>query len=498
MTFESERLLDRLRHVHLLVVGDVMLDAYLEGVSSRLCPEAPVPVVAVSRHAEAPGGAGNVAVNARALGARVTLLGTVGADAAGARVRQGLVERGIAAADLVVDPSRRTLAKRRIIGNAQMMLRFDEGSTEAVTGAVEEALLAALARAYHAADAVVVADYGYGVLTPRVRETIGRLQRKSPRLLLVDAKSFEAYRGLGITVAKPNYEQALRLTGWPAAAGQPRVRVITERAATLLERAGARTVVVTLDADGAVVLERGRAPHRALARPTRQARAAGAGDTFGCVFALALAAGAEGPAAADLAAAAAGVVVAKDGTAPCEIGELQDALRGPAKRAPDRTRLVEQLEAARRRGERIVLTSGCFDLLHRGHIRYLNRARELGDLLVVGLNSDDGVRRLKGSGRPINGLEDRAEVLAGLSCVDHIVGFDEDTPAELIRALRPHVFVKGGDYTRETLPEAPVVEELGGVVRILPLVEDRSTTGIIRRIRNGEAPRAVERDRELA
>ncbi len=492
MIVECERLLDRLAGVHLLVVGDVMLDAYLEGVSTRLCPEAPVPVVAVSRQAETPGGAGNVAVNARALGARVTLVGAIGADGAGARVRQALAERGIDEAGLVVDPARRTLAKRRIIGNDHMMLRFDEGSTEALSGAAEDALLAALARAYHAADAVVVADYGYGVLTPRVREAIGRLQRRSPRVLLVDAKAFDAYRGLGITVAKPNYDQALRLAGGPAVVGQSRARIIIDRASTLLDRTGARTVVVTLDADGAVVLERGRAPHRALSRPTRQARAAGAGDTFGGVFALALAAGGDGAAAADLASAAAGVVVAKDGTATCELRELRDALRGPAKYAPDRAQLAACLEAARRRGARIVLTSGCFDLLHRGHIRYLNRARELGDLLVVGLNSDAGVRRLKGRGRPINGLEDRAEVLAGLSCVDHIVCFDEETPAELVRALRPHVFVKGGDYTREALPEAPVVEALGGVVRILPLVEDRSTTGIIQRIRTGETPDAVE------
>lgn len=492
MIFEGERLLARFSGVDLLVVGDVMLDAYLEGVSTRLCPEAPVPVVAVSRQAEAPGGAGNVAVNASALGARVTLLGAVGADAAGTTVRQALAGWSIVSAGLLVDPSRRTLTKRRVIGNDQMMLRFDEGSTEPLAGAAEEALLAALARAYRAADAVVVADYGYGVLTRRVREAIGRLQRESPRILLVDTKSFDAYRGLGITVAKPNYEQALRLTGMPAPAGWGRARVISERAPRLLERTGARTVVVTLDADGALVLERGSAPHRALARPMRQARAAGAGDTFGCVFALALAAGGDAAAAADLASVAAGVVVAKDGTAPCEIGELREALRGPAKHVHDRVQLAAQLESARRRGERIVLTSGCFDLLHRGHIRYLNRARELGDLLVVGLNSDDGVRRLKGPGRPINGLDDRAEVLAGLSCVDHIVCFDEDTPAELIRALRPHVFVKGGDYTRESLPEGPVVEELGGVVRILPLVEDRSTTGIIRRIRAGDASHALE------
>jgi D-beta-D-heptose 7-phosphate kinase/D-beta-D-heptose 1-phosphate adenosyltransferase len=177
------------------------------------------------------------------------------------------------------------------------------------------------------------------------------------------------------------------------------------------------------------------------------------------------------------------VVVEKDGTGTCSAGELRVRLTATEKVVPDADALADRIDLARARGARIVFTNGCFDILHRGHITYLSQAKELGDLLVVGLNSDDGVRRLKGRGRPINRQDDRAEVLAALSCVDLIVPFDEDTPIELLRRLRPETYVKGGDYTVESLPEAPVVRELGGEVRLLPYVSQRSTTGIIDRIR---------------
>jgi D-beta-D-heptose 7-phosphate kinase/D-beta-D-heptose 1-phosphate adenosyltransferase len=199
-------------------------------------------------------------------------------------------------------------------------------------------------------------------------------------------------------------------------------------------------------------------------------------------LALALAAGADTPAAAELAAAAAAVVVAKDGTCACNPDELRAHLAADAKAVPLPV-LVARLDALRRQGRRIVLTNGCFDILHRGHVTYLGRAKALGDVLVVGVNADESIRRLKGPGRPINALEDRLQVLAALSCVDHVVAFDEDTPHELVRAVRPHVFVKGGDYTRERLPEASLVEQLGGEVHILPFTADRSTTRVIERIR---------------
>jgi D-beta-D-heptose 7-phosphate kinase/D-beta-D-heptose 1-phosphate adenosyltransferase len=237
---------------------------------------------------------------------------------------------------------------------------------------------------------------------------------------------------------------------------------------------------VTLDCEGALVFERGRPAYRTYTQPARSC-VAGAGDTFVAGLALGLAAGASTAAAAELASGAA-VVVGKDGTAICSAQELREYVSAEDEYYGDLDRLKARVEFYREQGRKIVFTNGCFDILHRGHITYLNRAKALGDVLVVGVNSDESIRRLKGPSRPINSLEDRVQVLAALSCVDHLVAFGEDTPCNLIRALRPRVFVKGGDYTRERLPEAPLVEELGGVVQILPYLQDRSTTGIIERI----------------
>jgi D-beta-D-heptose 7-phosphate kinase/D-beta-D-heptose 1-phosphate adenosyltransferase len=366
-----------------------------------------------------------------------------------------------------------------------MLLRYDVGSTHHVTRQTEAALVERLTALFAAHDAVVVSDYAYGIVTPRVIATLGACQARTPRVIVTDSKRLAAYREVGVTVAKPNYEEALRLLG-PRAARRvtDRAAVIERCGARLLDMTGARIAAVTLDTDGALFFTRDHAPYRTYARPVEHSRAAGAGDTFASALALALAAGGDVAASAEIASAAAAIVVDKDGTATCTLPELRGALSGSDKLAPDVPTLLGRLEAHRRAGQRIVLTNGCFDILHSGHITYLNAAKAQGDVLVVGLNTDAGVRRLKGAARPINPLEERAQVLAGLSSVDHVVAFDENTPAELARAVRPHVFVKGGDYTLDRMPEAEVVRALGGEVRILPYVRDRSTTSVIERVRD--------------
>ncbi len=251
----------------------------------------------------------------------------------------------------------------------------------------------------------------------------------------------------------------------------------------MLRLTGAQIAAVTLDVDGGLVFELGRPPYRLYAQPQPHSQAAGAGDTFVSALALALAAQAPTPAAAELAAAAAAVAVSREGTAACAADDLRAHVLSERQWISDRARLTERLALHRRRGQRVVFTNGCFDLLHRGHIAFLNQAKALGDVLVVGVNSDASVRRLKGPSRPINPLDDRVQVLAALSCVDYITAFDEDdAPDALIRAVRPDVFAKGGNYTRAGLPEATLVEQLGGQVRILPYQEEHSTSGIIRRI----------------
>jgi D-beta-D-heptose 7-phosphate kinase/D-beta-D-heptose 1-phosphate adenosyltransferase len=477
-------ILDRFAGLEVLVIGEAMLDTYFEGAVGRLCREAPVPIVDVAQRVDAPGGAANTAANVRRLGARATLLSAVGDDHEAATLRRVLVAAGLAAEGVVTQPGRQTLAKRRVLADGQLLVRFDQGSTDPVQSDVEAELLERLDELHARCDAIVVSDYGYGICMPRVVERLRALQWRQPRVLLVDAKDLARYREVGPTAVKPNYGEASALLGLPSAGGARRAELIVAHAARLLAATGAQVAAVTLDADGALVVERGRAAYRTYARPVANVRAAGAGDTFGATFALALAAGAHTPAAAELAAAATAVVVGQRGTTTCSADELQATLAGHERQKTIRAaaELVGLAELYRRQGRRIVFTNGCFDIIHRGHITYLNRAKALGDVLIVGVNSDDGVRRLKGPARPVNPLEDRLQVLAALSCVDHLVAFDEDTPTELIRQIRPDVFVKGGDYTRETLPEAPLVEQLGGVVQLLPYLMDRSTSGIIERI----------------
>jgi D-beta-D-heptose 7-phosphate kinase / D-beta-D-heptose 1-phosphate adenosyltransferase len=483
MTTDVVELVRDLDGLNVLVIGDAILDSYLVGTADRICREAPVPIVALADRVDSPGGAANTAVNAAALGADVRLLTIVGDDREGRVLARSLTSRGVAPADLVADDSRETLSKNRLVADSQILVRFDRGSTEAAGPATEERVIERLRAAFPAADAVVVSDYGYGVLTPRVIDALAELQAASPTVIVVDAKFAQRFRHVGVTAVKPNHAEAARLLGVSPQLGPARSASVERHADELFELTGAQMVVVTLDVDGAILLERGRPLYRTYARPSSNAKATGAGDTFTAALSLALGAGAHAVAAVELASTAASVVVEREGTSACSATQLLDRIGGKTTvvSGPD---AVERLAAAYRRdGRRVVFTNGCFDILHRGHITYLNQAKALGDVLIVGLNSDDSVRRLKGPERPINSLDDRAHVLAALSCIDHIVPFDEDTPVGLIERVRPDVFVKGGDYRPDMLPERGAVESLGGVVHILPYVEDRSTTGIIQHIR---------------
>ncbi len=477
-------IIDSFAGMRAVVIGDAMLDVYLEGTTNRLCREAPVPVVSIAAQKLAPGGASNTAVNLRSLGAEVTLLSVVGSDPDAALLRATLQERSVPVDNLLAHPFRRTLAKRRVIAAGHMLVRYDEGSTGALDEQTEQALIARLASLFRQADALVISDYGYGVLTPRVVQLIADLQAKSPRVIVADAKNLGLYRGVGVTAVKPNYGEAVGLLGLDKLDGAcARAEQIGPYGEQILDATGARLAAITLDSEGALVFERGSLPYRTYAQPNPDSHAAGAGDTFVSALALALVAGADRQAAAELASAAAGVVVRRDGTTVCSAGELREYFTLGDKFVSDVAQLVSRLETERRGCRRVVFTNGCFDILHSGHIAYLNRAKALGDLLVLGVNTDESVQRLKGPSRPINGLKDRVQVLSGLSSVDYITAFGEDTPVELIRVIRPDVFVKGGDYTRETLPEAALVEELGGAVQILPYMEDHSTTSMIARIR---------------
>ncbi|WP_447978034.1 D-glycero-beta-D-manno-heptose 1-phosphate adenylyltransferase [Candidatus Nitrospira bockiana] len=495
MNTHLAQLIDAFLSVRVLVVGDAILDGYLEGGTGRLCREAPVPIVSIAHRRYAPGGAANTAANVASLGAQATILSVVGDDREGDVLCDVLRGHRVAVTGLLKHAARRTVTKQRVVADSQILVRFDEGTEGPLDHRAEQWLVGRLVDLFAEHDAIIVSDYGAGVWSPLMISALADLQRSLPRVLVVDSRSqLRRFRKVGATAVKPNYAEALDLLGRSKPPTGARADVLHEAGPRILELTGAQIAAVTLDTDGALLFERDRPVYRTYARPARHARAAGAGDTFVAALTMALAIGAHTPAAAELASAAAAVVVAKDGTAVCAADEVRDYI-APEGKVSDLRRLTARVLWYREQGRRIVFTNGCFDLLHSGHITYLNHAKALGDVLIVGVNSDGSVQRLKGPRRPINPLEDRLQVLAALSSIDHLIAFDDDTPTSLLEALRPDVYVKGGDYTRETLPEAPVVEALGGSIRFLPYVEDQSTTGIIERIRAAADGRIPARTR---
>jgi D-beta-D-heptose 7-phosphate kinase / D-beta-D-heptose 1-phosphate adenosyltransferase len=475
-----------------VVVGDAILDRWWGGRSRRLSREAPAPVVELRDAVDAPGGAANTAANLAALGARAELVTAIGTDGAGEALLAALSAAGVDTRGVMRRPGRRTVSKTRIVADDQVLARVDDLGDHDDAGdpgtvrALDEALIAALGDA----DALVVSDYGAPELPAVVADAIAVAGR--PRQVVVDAHDLTRWRSLSPDVVVPNAEEAARLLGRSLGEGRERRHAAGEASADLLGAAGATAVIVTLDRDGAVLLRVGAPPVLTSAHPVSERFASGAGDTFAAAIAAAVSVGVPLETAIRLAQGAADVALAHEGTSVCRGDELIRRLAHPPAALLDADALRERIEHHRRDGLRVVFTNGCFDVLHVGHTTYLQQARDLGDLLVVGVNGDDSVRRLKGPERPLNTAVDRAGLLAALEWVDYVTVFDDDTPIALIEGLRPDVYVKGGDYSPEMLAETPVVEAYGGEVHVVDYVPDHSTTLLVDRIRSvGQASEGV-------
>ncbi|WP_250899986.1 D-glycero-beta-D-manno-heptose 1-phosphate adenylyltransferase [Curtobacterium flaccumfaciens] len=470
-----------------VVIGDCILDRWTVGEAERVSREAPAPVVRVTETIAVPGGAANTAVNARALGARVRLVGLIGDDEAGGVLRERLETAGVDTAFLVEIAGARTTTKSRVVGGDRVVVRVDD-LAGTPTADHNERLARAVARAVRCADAAVVCDYGLGV---RAEDVVPVLDRDRPGSIVVDAHDLPRWASLRPDLVTPNAGEAAALLGRDLGTGADRVAAVLGARADVLARTGARAAVVTLDRDGTVLLERSTDKgFRTRAVPASEQQASGAGDTFCAAATVALAVDASVRDAVSVAQAAADVVVREAGTSVCSAAALLDSVTAPAATVVDHDELAAAVERARQVGRRVVFTNGCFDVVHRGHTTYLRQARDLGDLLVVALNDDDSVRRLKGPERPINSAEDRAGVIAALACVDLVTVFATDTPIPLIERLRPEVYVKGGDYSPEMLRETAVVRGYGGEVVMVDYVPEHSTTAVVRRIREAAAASA--------
>ena len=473
-----------------VVVGDLILDHYVTGTVERISPEAPVPVLAVHRHERRLGGAGSVANDLAALGVRPTLVGAIGRDEPGADLRAQAKAAGIECV-AIEDVGRRTSLKTRHLARTQPLMRVDDEDLHPLAPDVEARVVEALSRALRDADALVVSDYQKGLLTPAVLAAGFAWGKRTGRPVVVDPKGEDFARYRGATGVKPNRAQAAAVAGFPVTTAGD-----AERAGrAILSAHGFAFVLVTLDKDGMVLVERDGEAHALRTAPREVFDVTGAGDMVLAVLGAALGADATPAEAARLANVAAGLEVEKVGSVPVTTEEIAARLaeRAPARgsKRVDRPKAAGLAKRLRDAGRRVVFTNGCFDVLHAGHVRYLAFAREQGDVLIVGLNADAAVRRLKGDGRPVNPVEDRAEVLSGLAAVDHVVVFHEDDPAELVREVQPDVLVKGADWEGKVVVGRDTVERRGGRVVFAPLLAGRSTTATLGKIAKAAAPRAT-------
>ncbi|MFW6133382.1 MAG: D-glycero-beta-D-manno-heptose 1-phosphate adenylyltransferase [Planctomycetota bacterium] len=478
--------LDALTSPRVALVGDFMLDRYVHGEAERISPEAPVPVLRAVAHDTRPGGAGSVAAALLALGARAVCIGVTGQDPPGEQLKGMLVAAGAETSSLIRPPGCATIVKSRYVGlaqhkNAQQLLRVDEEAGYVVDDGVRLTLRAAVRSELGASDVLAIQDHDKGLLTGSATGEIIRDAAAAGVPVVVDpARTADYSRYRGATLLMPNRFEATRATGIDITDDATLDRAAEQ--CRLAADAGA--VLIKLDREGMYLRTAEGRGRRVATRPRSVYDGTGAGDVVLAMVALAVGSGLGAAEAAGLANVAGGLEVERFGAVPIRREEVADEMRRMiglrGGKFLQRGRLSAELARRRDRGETIVFTNGCFDLLHMGHVRYLQQARELGSCLVVAINSDDSVRRLKGDSRPVIGQSERAEMLGALECVDYVTVFDEDTPIPLLETLRPDVLVKGG--TTDVVVGREVVEGYGGTVTTLEKVEGLSTTQIIDRV----------------
>ncbi len=466
----------RFDNAQVLVVGDLMLDRYWHGATSRISPEAPVPVVKVGQSEDRIGGAGNVALNIASLGAGASLVGIVGKDEAAESLMTRLESAGIHA-DFQVSATKPTITKLRVISRHQQLLRLDfEDAFELEDG---NQLPEKVEQLLGNVGALILSDYAKGALQDP--QGLIALARNAGVPVLVDPKgtNFELYRGA--TLLTPNLSEFEAVVGVCL-----NEQALVDKGAELMDRLDIEALLITRSEHGMTLLRKNMPELHLPARAREVFDVTGAGDTVISVLATALAAGESLPEAVAMANIAAGIVVGKLGTATISMPELRRAIseeQGSERGVVNEEQLLVDVADARAQGERVVFTNGCFDILHAGHVGYLEQARKQGDRLILAVNSDASVKRLKGEGRPINPVERRMAVLAGLEAVDWVVSFEDDTPERLLELIKPDILVKGGDYSRKEVVGWEIVESYGGDIEVLDFLDDCSTTAIVEKIK---------------
>lgn len=481
-------IMKRFGRQRILVVGDVMLDRYVRGTVERISPEAPVPVLRVTEEACAPGGAGNVAVNLRTLGAGVELAGTLGKDREGDEIVRFLKESGVGSGGIVRDADKPTTSKTRLIAGNQQIARMDMEVDTLTHENVEKTLLKSIERTVKEfkPKGIIISDYSKGVVTDSLLSRVIKLAKGSGIFVTVDPKGENYGRYRGASAITPNLREAELASGLKITDD----KTLNSAADIIMKQTETDFVLITRGSGGISYFSKHGDAGTVPSHPVEVFDVTGAGDTAASVFTLSFLASYLLEESVKIANAAAGIVVSRIGTASVTQADLRTYFareeEGEKGKIQARGALAKTLTGLRAKGKKVVFTNGCFDLFHTGHLKLLREARKLGDALVVAINSDKSVRKLKGPGRPYITETDRAVLIAALDCVDYLCVFEEDTPLELIKELKPDVLVKGGDYRREEVVGGGFVEGLGGRVVIIPLVKGMSTSSLAEKIKNGK------------
>ena len=466
------------KHPKVLVIGDLMIDHYLWGRCERISPEAPVQVVAIEKETAVLGGAGNVINNLYALGANVSVLSVIGHDSNAEELKEMFTKIDVNIENLVVQEGRDTSKKSRIIASQQQVVRYDKESTDDISKESQLEIINNFKEHIESCDIVIFSDYGKGVLTTKLTQELIEIANRYNKKVLVDPKGEDYTKYSGAYLLTPNKKEAIEAS-----------RVNIKDEASLLEAItklknnySLMIGLITLSEDGIAIYDNELRKHPTVAREVYDVT--GAGDTVIASLAFALACGYNIDKAVKFSNLSAGVVVGKIGSATATLNEIIEYESSLKKSTSDsHIKSVEEIELLskelKKRGKKIVFTNGCFDILHVGHVKYLEEAKSYGDVLILGLNSDESVRRLKGLSRPVNTEDDRAYILASLEAVDYVVKFYDDTPYELIKAVQPHILVKGGDYEGKEVVGQDIADEL----RLVNFVEGRSTTKTIEKIK---------------
>lgn len=477
-------ILERIKGNNIVVIGDVMVDTYYMGEAKRISPEAPVPVLKKQKERNVLGGAANVAANLVAAHQNAYMMSVIGRDSATDKMLALLNNAKINASLILMDQTRKTTEKIRIMGqNNQQIMRVDIEDTENITSLQTQQLLATLEENIDQFEVILLSDYLKGVLSYEFTQGVIELGKKYNKKVIIDVKDPHIEKYKGAYLLKPNLVEVRSLTKMPAKTDME----IVEASIELCELCQCKFVLTTCGERGMILVNQYGEYEKIECCSKEVYDVTGAGDTVIAYLATCIASGIEVSQAVQIANIAAGVKVSKVGTSAVRLDEVRKYCR-KISREHTESKIVsgDDVEILRKEYEnkKMVFTNGCFDILHAGHIRYLQKASELGDLLIVGINTDESVSRLKGPERPINTLEDRMEVLAALEFVDYVVAFDEDTPLRLITEVQPDILVKGADYTLDNVVGKDIVEARGGKVELIQYVKGKSTTNIISKIKN--------------